>query len=82
MFKLFNLAFSIYLAYLFFDCSSSFRSGYELALVTANYATMIYQGLNMLITVLALLAIYITVFGGSEIYVTATQSTPQTAEES
>ena len=80
MFKLFNLVITIYLSYLFFNCASDFNKGYQVALETANYATMLYQGLNMLLIVLALLAIYIVIFGGTEMYVT-TQGVPQTAEE-
>lgn len=76
MFKLLNLIATVFLIYDFLNKSTAF----ELATNGNNYGGMVFSGLYLLIDTVLIGFIYVTVFGGSEIYVT-TQSVNQAKKE-
>jgi hypothetical protein len=70
MFKLINLALTIFITYHFIQTTSAFNTMFNVAADTGNSAGLIYSGVHLIIYTLYLCAIYITVFGSSEVYVT------------
>lgn len=81
MFKLLNLIVTIIVSYWLFQSLDGFNTGFNIAVDTGRYEMLIYKGFYSLFYVLWLMAIYIAVFGGSEIYVT-TQVVKEKEEDS
>lgn len=72
MFKFLSLIATIFILYDFINKTYLFETGVTIATETNNYSILVYNGVWLLIDTLFLIAIYISIFGGSEIYVTQT----------
>lgn len=70
MFKLLNLIVTIFVFYWLFESLDGMNTGFNVAVETGNSAMLIYKGFYSLFYTLWLVAVYIAVFGGKELYVT------------